>query len=69
MDAVWRKSSYSMTNGECVEVALLATGEIAIRDSTDPQGPVLVYPSEAWLAFVAAVKEGVFDPQVDVAGQ
>ncbi|MGW3040962.1 DUF397 domain-containing protein [Kitasatospora sp. NPDC001159] len=31
-----------------------------VRDSKDPQGPALVFPSEAWESFVAAARSGEF---------
>ncbi|MFC5748381.1 DUF397 domain-containing protein [Actinomadura rugatobispora] len=40
--AKWRKSSYTGSNGgNCVEVAGLP-GVVAVRDSKDPDGPVLL---------------------------
>lgn len=39
--AQWKKSSYSGNSGNCVEVADLGTA-VAVRDSKDPEGPVLV---------------------------
>ncbi|MGV9270834.1 DUF397 domain-containing protein, partial [Kitasatospora sp. NPDC003701] len=30
------------------------------RDSKDPQGPALVFPAEAWQAFIAGVQSGEF---------
>lgn len=49
--ARWRKSSYSGSQGgECVEVAELGAG-VAVRDSKDPQGPVLAFPAAAFGAF------------------
>src|SRR6266498_4571530 len=36
---LWRKSSYSSNEGECVEVASLPDGARAVRDSKDPNGP------------------------------
>jgi hypothetical protein len=40
----WRKAGHSTSNGgACVEVAS-APGAVAVRDSKDPQGPVLVVP-------------------------
>ena len=38
--AIWRKSSYSGSNGGgCVEVADNLPGLVAVRDSKDPNGP------------------------------
>jgi len=55
MHANWRKSTYSYANGNCVEVG---TGqeEVAVRDSTDPDGPVLDVSPAAWLAFTESIK-------------
>ncbi|GGR71202.1 hypothetical protein GCM10010169_13710 [Micromonospora fulviviridis] len=49
----WRKSSHSGDEGACVEMALLPE-EVAVRDSKDPAGPVLVFPPAAWAAFTHA---------------
>ncbi|MQS16774.1 DUF397 domain-containing protein [Streptomyces kaniharaensis] len=65
----WRKSSYSGGSDGCVEVAgdpgaagLCGVGGVLpVRDSKDPGGPVLHFPSPAWRAFVAAVRAGEFD--------
>ncbi len=60
--AQWRKSSYSGSNGgACVEVAVLADGGRAVRDSKDPGGPKLAFAPDEWLAFTAGVKAGEFD--------
>ncbi|MBD0738207.1 DUF397 domain-containing protein [Streptomyces sp. CBMA29] len=56
----WRKSSYSGGDeGSCVEVA---DGHplVPVRDSKDPHGPALLFPADAWSAFVAEVKSGRF---------
>ena len=42
-DVCWQKSWHSNPNGECVELAALSTGEIAMRNSRFPAGPVLLY--------------------------
>jgi hypothetical protein len=56
-DAAWRKSSYSGNNGgNCVEVAASLPSAVAVRDSLDPQGPVLVVTAEDWHAFTAQLK-------------
>jgi hypothetical protein len=51
----WRRSTYSFSNGNCVEVAGIGT-VIAVRDSQDQDGPQLTFAPERWAAFAAAVK-------------
>jgi hypothetical protein len=60
----WMKSQYSNPNGECVELAALPTGEIAMRNSRFPAGPVLVYTQAEITAFLAGAKDGEFDQVV-----
>ena len=60
---------WSGTNGEaCVEGKLLAGGSVAVRQSTDPWGPALIFSAEAMAAFVAAAKAGRADFLVGDAG-
>ncbi|BAJ28137.1 MULTISPECIES: DUF397 domain-containing protein [Kitasatospora] len=60
-DLRWVKSSYSDNGGDCVEVALGAHPVVMpVRDSKDPAGPVLVFPTAAWTSFVAAAAAGAF---------
>ena len=57
----WHKSSYSAGNGgACVEVAT-SPDSIAVRDSKDPGGPVLVFTPAEWTAFLAGARDGEFD--------
>jgi hypothetical protein len=56
--ATWRKSTYSNgTGGNCVEVADLPNGQ-AVRDSKHPQGPILVFATDQWRAFVHGIQAG-----------
>ncbi|MFC5666627.1 DUF397 domain-containing protein [Kitasatospora misakiensis] len=56
----WRKSSYSNNGGQCVEIAPDFPNVVPVRDSKDPDGPALVFPADAWRAFVAGVQAGEF---------
>ncbi|GII76866.1 hypothetical protein Sru01_18480 [Sphaerisporangium rufum] len=58
--AVWRKSRRSGGNGACVEMA--AVGDvIAVRDSKNAEGPVMVLALSGWRAFVGGVRAGAFE--------
>jgi hypothetical protein len=47
--------------GQCVETKQLADGRVALRQSTDPAGPALIYTPQEIAAFVAGVKRGLAD--------
>ncbi|WP_329425677.1 DUF397 domain-containing protein [Streptosporangium sp. NBC_01495] len=57
-DAEFRKSSYSGTGNDCVEVATNLPDLIAIRDSKDPSGPVLAFSPTAWNNFLTGIRNG-----------
>jgi hypothetical protein len=57
----WVKSSLSLANGNCVEVAGLPGDEVGVRNSRDTGGPVLRFTSDEWLAFLGGVRNGEFD--------
>ena len=63
---IWRKSSASNPSGNCVELAELAGGDIAVRNSRHPSGPTLVYTRAEIAAFIVGVLGGEFD---DLAGR
>ncbi|KJS58682.1 DUF397 domain-containing protein [Streptomyces rubellomurinus] len=60
VDARWVKSRHSQNGGNCIEFAPGYAGVMPVRDSKDPEGPTLVFPADAWQAFVAATAAGEF---------
>ncbi|WP_067970649.1 DUF397 domain-containing protein [Nocardiopsis trehalosi] len=60
-DVTWRKSRRSNSQGACVEMARLADGSIAMRNSRFPGGPALVYTQAEIDALILGAKDGDFD--------
>lgn len=57
----WRIST-RCANGNCVAVAALPGGRVAMRDTKQgAHGPLAVLPAEAWQAFVERIKNGEYD--------
>ncbi|GGK92050.1 hypothetical protein Sme01_54480 [Sphaerisporangium melleum] len=54
--ADFRKSSYSGTGNDCVEVADNLPDLVAVRDSKNPTGPALVFSATAWRDFLSTVR-------------
>ncbi|GAB1817140.1 DUF397 domain-containing protein [Herbidospora mongoliensis] len=57
----WRKSLHSNSTGNCVELAELPDGGVAVRNSRFPEGPALIYTRDEIRALVLGVKDGEFD--------
>lgn len=57
----WQKSGRSNSTGNCVEMAQLPTGEVAMRNSRHPDGPALVYTQSEVEALIEGAKDGDFD--------
>ena len=59
--ATWRKSTFTANSGQCIEIAELPGGAIALRDSKSPHREPLRFTSGEWAAFLNGVHAGEFD--------
>lgn len=57
----WRKSRASNSQGNCVEMARLPDGHVAVRNSRHPDGPALIYTRGEVAALLDAAKHGDYD--------
>jgi Domain of unknown function (DUF397) len=55
LQARWVMSSYSLGNGECVQVT--STAHVQVRDSKSPDGPQLSFSPAAWAAFTGSLRQ------------
>jgi len=60
-DVTWRKSRHSNSQGTCVELAGLPGGAVAVRNSSHPGSPALIYTPAEIEAFIRGAKDGEFD--------
>jgi len=60
----WRKSTYSDTARQCVEVAQ-AGAACLVRDTTNRSGHQLTFSPRAWTAFTQGIRSGCFPPSAD----
>ncbi|OKJ91829.1 hypothetical protein AMK33_34710 [Streptomyces sp. CB02400] len=57
----WHKPWSGGNGGNCLEAMKLEDGRIAVRQSTDPDGPALIYTSAEMTAFIEGAKAGEAD--------
>ena len=57
----WHKPWSGQNGGACLEAKKLSGERIALRQSTDPDGPALVWSSAEFAAFLEGVKSGEAD--------
>ncbi|WP_100112471.1 DUF397 domain-containing protein [Streptomyces alboflavus] len=57
----WVKPWSGTNGGNCVEAKKLDGGHVALRQSTDPDGPALIYTAREIHAFVSGAKAGAAD--------
>jgi hypothetical protein len=56
----FRKSTRSIANGQCIEIARLLNGRLAVRDSFDKAGPIATFTPSVWRTFLNRVKDSDF---------
>lgn len=56
--SLWRTSTYSGGGNQCVEVAVLPDGQVAVRDTKDRESGIQLFSAAAWITFVAALIHG-----------
>jgi hypothetical protein len=67
VEVAWRRSSHSFSNGQRVEAASTG-GTVLVRESKDPDGPVLTFRSPEWDAFIQGMEYAQFSQRSVLAG-
>ncbi|MBT1188082.1 DUF397 domain-containing protein [Streptomyces sp. CJ_13] len=57
----WVKPWSGTNGGNCVEAKKLGDGRVALRQSTEPDGPALIYTAAEITAFISGAKNGAAD--------
>jgi hypothetical protein len=57
----WIKPWSGPNGGDCLEAKKLPGGRVALRQSTDPEGPTLVLEPNEIRAFIEGAKAGLAD--------
>lgn len=57
----WHKPWSGPNGGSCIEVMKLGDGRVALRQSTDPAGPALIYTPHEIETFIRGAKRGEAD--------
>lgn len=56
----WRKSTFSTTNGDCVELATDGAA-VYVRDSKAPDAGTLALSAESWRELLGTARSGELD--------
>lgn len=59
--AQWKRTKHVDGSPAALEVGYAENGLVAIRQVDDPDGDLLIYTPEEWMAFVSGVRDGEFD--------
>lgn len=59
--AAWRKSSFSGDQGQCVEVAALDDGRVAVRNSNRPEAGTVLFTRAEMAAWIKGCQAGEFN--------
>jgi hypothetical protein len=60
--STWKKSSKSSQSGQCVQWSTdHVPGQVAVRDSKNPEGPALIFTAAEWEAFLDGARKGEAD--------